>query len=134
MVDSSNSSIDALAPNDQGIMTFYFTSPSLIDSVEYIFYYDDDPYYHSVRSDISYEYAVEDGDFMLTATNNGKDDISYPYLYVLFMDKDDKVLAYDWTGFYSDEGTLKAGESVTNKMWGTSTYDHVLIFISAVKY
>ena len=71
---------------------------------------------------------------MLTATNNGKEDISYPYLYVLFMDKDDRVLAYDWTGFYSDEGTLKAGESVTNEMWGVSTYEHVLIFVSAVQY
>ena len=133
VTDLSVNSLDCLAPGDESVLIHTFGSSDKIQTIEYYFYYDDDPYYASAVQEISTKYTETDGKVEVTLTNNGTHDISYPYAYILFFDENDQLLDYEWNSFYNNDGKLLHGESVSQTVYyyGDGEYDHIGIYVIA---
>ena len=126
--------VPVMAQGEESVVLLSFDNAEMISHIDYYFYYNDNPYYVSGISDVECTISKNGEDTEVTATNVGKMTIDYPYVYVLFFDENDEVIDYDWEYLVDDDGELKAGESVTAKLYAPRSYAYAKAYVIAYYY
>lgn len=98
-------------------------------SMKYEFSVEEEEYYDSVISNLSYETTTAKEKEIITVTNNGSEAAEFVEGYVLFFNGETLVDS-DSTYFTDDDSELKAGKSITRELDCYEPYDNIKVFFT----
>ena len=97
-------------------------------------YCNTDLYYSDVLCDLTYEKTENSGNVILSVTNSGTEAAEFVEAYVLFIDKNGKVVAYDSTYFTDNDSELKGGATITKQLDCSAAYSTAEVFFTGRRY
>lgn len=126
---ANSSEICALGSNHEQVMVFYFDSVSGVDHFEYTIDYKEDPYYEAVFDDVEVQETMNDGNVVVTCTNNGEKAAEFVEAYALFFNGE-KLVGYGSTYIIDDDSELKPGKTLSEQIECYENFDSVKCYYS----
>lgn len=126
---ANSSDICALGSGHEQVMVFYFDSVSGVDHFEYTVDYKEDPYYEAVFDDVEVQETVNDGNVVITCTNNGEKAAEFIEVYALFF-RGEQLVGYGSTYITDDDSELKPGKTLSKQIECYENFDSAKCYYS----
>lgn len=107
ILGAENESTNAISPNQEMVMGFYFDDAGAAENFEYTLNAEESKYAESYITDITCEVSINKNKLIILITNNGEEDIDHVMPYALFFN-DGEIFSHE----YSTSVEVKAGSTV----------------------
>ncbi len=133
VIGAASGSIDVLGNGETSIASFYFSSVSGIDHVEYALTYSESSYYDPGVGDLEVVQSNNDQNVVVSVTNKGNEPVKFVEAHALFFDGSGKLVNHDSTFVTDNDSEIKPGATISKQLNIYGSYDTVECYFTGRK-
>lgn len=126
LIGAKNSSVSAVG-SGQTILMYFMPDEDFVRT-EYDISVDEDDWFESAVSDLSYEVVTAKDKEIVSVTNNGEEPADFVQVSMLFF-KNGKVVDFGWTYCVDDDSEIKPGKTITKEIYVYEAYDSYKVYL-----
>lgn len=130
MIGAADFSIDVIGPGETSIGYFYFDGVKDVNSVDYSFSYDTNPYYQPVISNLTIDQTLNNSNVTVKVTNTGTTCAEFVAAYALFFDSNDNLIYHNFSYLTDGDSEIKPGKGISEQLDSYEAYDHVEVYLT----
>ena len=134
-VGAASSDITVLGPGETSYMELtFFSMTEDVTDFEYSLSYEEETLFKPVIKDIELDVTENSKNVIISATNKGTETAGGVSAYVIFMDKDDKVVDANMRFLTDDDSEIKPGATTVTQIDADEEFDHAKVFLAGRVY
>ena len=134
MIGADDTSIDILGAGQTSICYFYFDGVSEIARVDYQTYADTSSYYSDVIHNLSVNETINNGNVIVSVTNNGTESAEFVEAYALFFDEQRNLVGYESAYVTDADSEIKSGATITKQLDCYKPFSDVEVYFTGRHY
>lgn len=130
IIGAANMGIDVLGPGETSLGSFYFSGVTNIDHIEYDLDVEKEDFYEAVVCQLEVEASLYNSNLMVNIKNHGSVAAEFVQCHAIALDKENNVVATDWTYVTDDNNEIAAGAAESKQLAMRKAFDHIDIYLT----
>ena len=130
VIGANSGSVDVIGAGEESIGYCWFENVSGIDHVSYNLSFDESPWYSPAVGNLDVVKTINDGNVIVTVTNNGDKAAKFVEAYALFLDSEGNVVGYESTYVVDGDSEIKPGSTISESLECYKDFDTVEVYFT----